>query len=373
MRLLVDLVVVLVAARAAAEVAQRVGLPAVPFEIAAGIVVGPSAAGLVHASATLRALGALGAVVLLFEVGIAMDVDDLVRSRWVCTRVAIAGVVVSIGLGLLAARAAGVHGAAAVLVAAAIAPTSVGVSARVFHDLRALGRREARTVLGAGVIDDIVGLLILSAVLRGAAGGARPAWEVVAIAVGFLAVAGVGGTVVVPRIFDALQRHSRVRRSLLVPALALAFGLARLAQAAGLAQIIGAFVAGLVLVPAKARDDIARSVIPVGEFLTPIFFVLIGIDARVRVFAHGDVVILAALLLAAAVVGKLAAGAVSARGSDRLAVAAGMMPRGEVTLIFAAAGLEAATIGRSEFGALVAVVLVTAIISPIALRRRLHR
>jgi Kef-type K+ transport system membrane component KefB len=368
MRLLTDLVLILAAARAVAEIAERLGLPAVPFEIAVGVLLGPSALGAVQAGGTLRALATLGAIVLLFEVGIGMDVDDLVRARWTCARVALVGVVASMGLGYLAVRATGLaRGTGALLIAAAIAPTSVGISARVFRDLRALDRREARIVLGAGVIDDVAGLLILAVVLHQSG---KPAWVTALIAIGFLAGAAVIGAFVVARAFDWLERRSRVGRSLLVPALILAFGLARASDAAGLSPIVGAFVAGLALVRARAREDIARTVVPVGEFLTPIFFVLIGIDARIGVFGQGKVLALGALLLVAAVIGKLVAGA-AAKG-DRLIVGAGMMPRGEVTLIFASSGLAAGTIGREGFGALVAVVLATAIVAPLLLRFRLR-
>jgi Kef-type K+ transport system membrane component KefB len=370
-RALLELVVVLVAARAAAELAEYARIPAVPLEILAGLALGPSALGFVHGSSFVRELAQLGAIVLLFEVGIEMDVADLVRARWACARVAAAGVALSLALGYAGLRVAGLAPSpAAWFLAAAIAATSVGVSARVFRDLGALRRPEARTVLGSAVLDDIAGLLILSLAIRH---GARSPAVTAAIAVAFLFGAIALGSFVVPRAFDFVARRSRVARSLVVPALALAFGLARAAQAAGLAQIVGAFVAGVVLVRARSRDGIAAAVVPVGEFLVPVFFVFIGVQARAADFARPRALAIGAVLLAAAVLSKLAAGATAPRALDRIAVGAGMMPRGEVTLIFATAGIAVAKIDRFGYAALVGVVLVTSVAAPFLLRHRLRR
>jgi Kef-type K+ transport system membrane component KefB len=371
---LLHILVVLLAAKVAAELADRVGVPAVVAEIAAGIVIGPSVLGVVEGDEVLRILGELGVILLLLDVGLEMDVDDLRAVGSAALRVASVGVIVpfaaGIGIGLLL----GMEGTEAVFVGAALTATSVGITARVFGDLRALASVEARTVLGAAVADDVMGLVILTVVTRLVTGGSVSPLGVlwlIAVAVAFLAFTTAVGVRVVPRAFAIVARHSRSAGTLVAIAFAFTLAVAEFAQAVKLAPIVGAFVAGLALARSPAAGRVRRELAPVGHLFVPVFFLMIGIDADIAEFAHADVLGLAAGLLGVAIVGKIVAGlAVRRGGGDRLLVGLGMLPRGEVGLIFAALGLREAVFGRDVYAALLLVVLVTTMIAPPLLRWR---
>src|SRR5438093_2625276 len=200
--LLLPLAVALLAARAAAELAERFRQPAVLAEIAAGLVLGPSVLGIVHGNDVIRSLGELGAVLLLFEVGLHMDLKELRRVGRAAMQVATIGVVTPMALGYPVLRAFGVSPRISIFLAAGITATSVGITARVFSDLRALASVEARTVLGAAVADDVMGLVILAIVVgaqgsHGVAAGSLVG--TVALALGFLVVATAVGVWLVPR------------------------------------------------------------------------------------------------------------------------------------------------------------------------------
>src|SRR5205814_418043 len=208
---LLDILVVLLAAKVAAELAERAHLPAVVGEILAGIAVGPSVLHLVGGDDVLRVLGELGVILLLLEVGMEMDLAELGAVGRASLLVAAAGVVAPFALGYVAASALGEGGNTALYVGAALTATSVGVTARVFGDLRALATVEARTVLGAAVADDVIGLVILTVVVRIASKGSvsiASVVGVVALAVGFLAVTAAAGTRLAPPLFDLVHRVS---------------------------------------------------------------------------------------------------------------------------------------------------------------------
>jgi Kef-type K+ transport system membrane component KefB len=374
---LLDMLVVLVAAKLAAELADRVGLPAVVGEIVAGVLIGPSVLGLVAPNDVLATLAELGVILLLLEVGMEMDLADLGRVGRAALLVAVIGVALPFALGTGAALGLGIDGAEAVFLGAALTATSVGITARVFGDLRALATVEARTVLGAAVADDVMGLLILTVVTRVVTEGSVSVAGVIALgalAVGFLVVSTAVGMRVAPALFRAVARQSRSTGTLVAFALAFTLALAELAHVVQLAPIIGAFVAGLALARTAPADRIRRELAPVGHLFVPVFFLQIGIDADVREFARPGALGLAAALLAVGVAGKLiaSAGMVGAPG-DRLLVGIGMIPRGEVGLIFATLGLREGVFGDDVYAALLVVVLATTLTAPSLLRWRLRR
>jgi Kef-type K+ transport system membrane component KefB len=342
-RVLLDILVLLVAAKCAAELAERVRLPAVLGEIIAGVVIGPSALGLVKPSEVLAVLGELGVILLLVQVGMETDLRELGRVGKSSLSVAVVGVVIPFFGGWAGATALGHPGTAAVFVGAALTATSVGITARVFGDLRALATTEARIVLGAAVADDVLGLVILTVVSRIATEGSvsiAAVVGVVAVAVGFLVLSSLAGTLAAPKLFRTLHRLSRSNGTLLALALAFALGFAELASAAKLAPIVGAFVAGVALGRTHQSDRIGRELLPLTHVFVPVFFLQIGIEADLKAMLRPSVLGLAAVLGLIGVVGKVVAGWVAPRSTDRLLIGIGMIPRGEVGLIFASIGLR---------------------------------
>ena len=350
---LFDILIVLVAAKVAAEVAERIGVPAVAAEIVAGILIGPSVLHLVEGNEVLAVLGEIGVILLLLEVGMEMDLRELRAVGRASTSVAVVGVAGPMALGYAAMVALGESSNTALFLGAALAATSVGVTARVFSDLRALGTVEARTVLGAAVVDDVLGLVILTVVVRLVGGGSVSVLSVagiVAVAVGFLVLTTALGSRYAPALFRGVNRYARSPGTLVALALSFTLLFAEFANAAKLAPIVGAFVAGLALSRSDQRERIQRDLAPVGHLFIPVFFLGIGIEVNVASFAKAHVLEIAAILLVVAIIGKLvsAVGAAGARG-DKWLMGFGMIPRGEVGLIFATIGLSAGVqIGRAH-------------------------
>ncbi len=379
-RVLLEILVILIAAKAAAELAERIRVPAVLGEIVAGVLIGPSVLGLVEAtgpgSGALRVLAEIGVILLLLEVGMEMDLGELGAVGRASLLVAIGGVVVPFVLGAGAALALGEPGKTAIFLGAALTATSVGITARVFGDLKALASIESRTVLGAAVADDVLGLVILTVVVRlvteGSVGVGIIAQTVV-MAVVFLVATTAAGLTLAPRLFSGMRRFSRSPGTLVAAALAFTLAFAELAQVAKLAPIIGAFVAGLALGRGREGERISRELKPVGHLFIPVFFLQIGIDADLAAMAKPAVLGTAGVLLVVAVVGKLAsvAGMVGSPG-DRWLVGLGMLPRGEVGLIFAGIGLREGVLGGNLYAALLLVVLATTLATPPLLRARLQ-
>ena len=374
--LLLRLAAALLAARVAAEVAERLRQPAVLAEIAAGLILGPSLLGLIRGDEVIRSLGELGAVLLLFEVGLHMDLRELRRVGRSAMQVATIGVIAPMALAYPVLRAFGVSPRIAIFLAAGITATSVGITARVFSDLRALASTEARTVLGAAVADDVMGLVILAIVVGAESSGGVDAGSLVGtigLALGFLVAATAVGVWLVPRAIAAFGRWSRTDGTTLILALVVALGLAGVAAEVKLAPVVGAFVAGLAVAPSSRRDEVQRRLQPIGQVLIPLFFLHIGIDTSARAFAQPRVLQIAAALAVVAVVGKIVAGLGVKRGtSDRLLVGIAMIPRGEVGLIFASIGLSQHVLDARSHSILVVVVMASTVVAPALIRRRIR-
>ncbi|MEX1125254.1 MAG: cation:proton antiporter [Acidimicrobiia bacterium] len=370
-----DILIVLVAAKVAAELAERVGVPPVIGEILAGILIGPSLLGWVGADdQVLRTLGEIGVILLLLEVGMEMNLSELGRVGRASFTVATVGVIAPLLLGTGAMQLLGHDLNTSLFIGAALTATSVGITARVFGDLRALATTEARIVLGAAVADDVMGLVVLTVVVRLVTEGSVSVVSVIGIigvAVAFLVISGIVGLRLAPALFAGIERISRSTGTLIALALAFTLAFAELANAARLAPIVGAFVAGLALGRSRQRDRIGRELAPVGHLFIPVFFLQIGIDVDISRFVDGDVLLMALVLLVVAVVGKLVA-AVGALGTpaDRWLIGLGMLPRGEVGLIFATIGLQSGVLDDSLYAALLLVVLVTTLVTPQLLKMR---
>ena len=368
--LLLGLVLVWLAAKVAGEAMERVGQTAVLGELLAGVLIGPGVLGLVHESQALHALAELGVLILLFEVGLESDLGELLQAGPQATLVALVGVVVPFAVGYGVMSWLGHPALLAVFVGATFTATSVGITARVLADLGRLGDGAARVVLGAAVVDDILGLIILVVVTGVAQTGSVSLGSIgllAAKAVVFLVAAIVVGVRLAPTLVRWVGRL-RARGTLIVYSVVFAVALSAVADLIGLATIIGAFAAGLVLATTERRAHIEERIKPVADLLVPVFFVTVGMKvqpAALNPFADSGQFAVAVLLTGVAIASKLAAGlAVYQRGVRRWSVAVGMVPRGEVGLIFAGAGLAAGVIAEDLYSALIVVVMLTTFAAP---------
>ena len=373
--------IIIAAAKLLAELAERARIPAVLGEIIAGVLVGPSVLGLVHLDAargvSISMLAEIGVLLLLLQVGMEMDLAELGKVGKASLAVAVIGVVVPFGAGMGVAMAFGMEAKTAVFIGAALTATSVGITARVFGDLRALATTEARIVLGAAVADDVLGLVILTVVVKVVTGGTVGVGTIAStlgLAIAFLLGTGIIGLLAVPKLLDVVHRRALSPATVTVTALVITIGFAELADASKLAFIIGAFMAGLGLGRSHHHDRIARDLGAVGNVLIPVFFAQIGINTELDAMLKPSVLGVAAVLSVVAVLGKLAAalGAFGTR-ADRLLIGLGMIPRGEVGLIFASIGLANGVLDDDQYGALILVVLITTVLTPPLLRWRLGR
>lgn len=367
---LIALAAILVGARVGGEIATRLGQPAVLGEIVAGLVLGPHALGWVPDHPVIHLLAEVGVLLLLFEIGLATDLTAMLKVGGPAIRVAVAGVVLPFAGGVLFAQALHLRDLAPVVLGATLTATSVGVTARVLADLGKLDTNEARIILGAAVVDDVLGVVILSLVQRMADTG-RMTWSPLFVtllsAFGFLTAALVLGRLAAPTLVRWVER-ARTRGTLLTAALALALILGVLAAGSGTAPLIGAMAAGLLLSSTERQKEIERDVRPLVDFFAPIFFVSVGAAVDLELLSplraqNMPTLVLAAGLVAVAVMGKVAAGWV-AGPVQKLVVGVGMIPRGEVGLLFAGIGRSAGVLDPALFGAVVAVILITTLLTP---------
>jgi Na+:H+ antiporter len=392
--LLLIVAAILVTAKLLGEVSERLGLPAVLGELVAGLVLGPGLLGVLPAAGepgaeVISFLAELGVILLLFEIGLETDLKEMFKVGRSATAVAVVGILVPFALGYLfwlyAPHASSTSGAdqqsIAILIGAVLTATSVGITARVLDDLGSLQTIEARIILGAAVIDDVLGLVILGAVSGLTDGGSLSTLSLLRIlaqGVGFLVLAVLLGGLIVPRLFAQIDRL-KVRGAVVTLAIALTLALAAAADYAGSALIIGAFAAGLMMRDSDQLHTIVDEGRPVAGLLAPIFFVSVGAGANIRLLdprlpEAGPILTLAIALTVIAVVGKVVAGwAAPWQRFRRLAVGVGMVPRGEVGLIFADMGRRTGLLDSAGFSAILIVVMATTFIAPLGLKLLLRR
>jgi len=397
---LIALACILLAAKLGGDVAVRLGQAAVLGELLAGVLlgnldlVGVGGVEWIATDSVIDVFARLGVILLLFEVGLESTVAQMMRTGWLALLVAVVGVVTPFVLGYFAgallAPDAGVY--AHVFLGAALTATSVGITARVFKDLNQSQSAESRIILGAAVIDDVLGLVIL-AIVTGVIGAASQGRTMSPFefsrtlfsAFGFLFGSLLLGLWLSPRVFRFAYKL-RSEGVLLALALSFCFALSYLANVIGLAPIVGAFAAGLVLERVHYTDFVTRGdheleelVRPITSFLVPVFFVIMGMRTDLSAFAAPGVLLLAAAITAVAIVGKLACAlVVSSKVADRLTIGLGMIPRGEVGLIFANIGLGLVVDGEpvvstNVFSALVVMVICTTMVTPPLLKWSLSR
>ncbi|HEX8423982.1 MAG TPA: cation:proton antiporter [Pyrinomonadaceae bacterium] len=402
---LIGVALILLIAKLGGEAFERMGQPAVLGELIGGMLVGNlvlfgiTAIEPLKTDAVINALAEIGVILLLFEVGLESNLGEMLEVGWSSLLVAVAGVIAPffLGWGVAAYFIPDEARLGHIFIGATLCATSVGITARVLKDMGKLNTRVARIVLGAAVIDDVLGLIILAVVqgaIQATAAGTSLSLASVGIitlkAVGFLVVALLVGRFVIPHIFHGAGKLEG-RGVLLALAIALCFMLSWAAAGIGLAAIVGAFAAGLLLeeahierMPGRTKHDLHELLTPLTTILVPIFFVLMGLKVDLSTFGRLDILGFAAVLTAVAIIGKQVCSlAVIDRGINRLAVGLGMIPRGEVGLIFAgigatlmlpnAQGVSEPVIGSATFAAVVIMVIVTTLVTPPLLKWALGR
>lgn len=381
---LVDLLIILVAAKVGAELMSAIRQPPVIGELIMGMIVGVSLLGWidVEAGGIVPTLAELGVIVLLFEVGLEIQMRDMLRLGSVAVSVALIGVVVPFALGYYASLLLDLGGGStevALFLGAAMTATSVGITARVFSDFGGIETDEARTVIGAAVVDDIVGLVILAVVVAVLGSGSESATDDLVgliVRVGLFLVVSVGlGALVMPYLLKLLS-SLRVPGSYIVGALVIAIGVAIAAETlAGLDPIVGAFVAGLIVGQAEHVKRIHTEISPISHFLVPIFFVAIGAQINIRALLEPEILIAGLALTVLAALGKVVSGlGIGRRPLRPLVIGVGMIPRGEVGLIFAGLGATtlSAVVGEAEVAIVVLMVILTTVIGPLVLSNLLR-
>jgi Kef-type K+ transport system membrane component KefB len=393
--LLAAIALILVAAKLFGDVFERIGMPPVLGELTAGIAIGNldqlgfAKLEFISTDGHLGFLGELGVILLLFQVGVESNMRQMAKVGVAALVVACVGVVLpmALGYGLHAALSPESTWHTHLFIGAVLTATSVGITARVFKDLGKIDSGTGRVVLGAAVIDDVLGLIVL-AVVSGIVVGAQTGESLEISEVGLLILKAFGflgiAIAIGPWLSKRLYRAASVlqlRHVLLAASLAFCLVISWLAHLVELAPIVGAFAAGLVLDEVVYKDlsdredhGLEDQLRPLGELLTPIFFVLTGAAVDLSVLGDPDAMLLAGALIVAAVVGKQAC-ALVAFGPDvhKLSVGIGMIPRGEVGLIFAAQGAALGVVTSTAYAAIVIMVMFTTMVTPPVLAWSLRR
>ena len=409
---LLSLVVIYLASKIGGELSNRVGLPPVLGELVGGVIVGVSALDLLvfpegggnasnsvimnfiqataglnqqEAVATFAAqsevisvLAELGVVILLFEIGLESNLKELMAVGIQATVVAVVGVAVPFAAGTVGLMTFfGISAVPAIFAGAALTATSIGITSKVLSELGSLSSKEGQIILGAAVIDDVLGIIVLAVVASLAKTGEIDVTNVIYLiisATGFLLGAVLLGNVF-NKSFVAVVERLKTRGGLVIPALIFAFVMAYLAAAIHLEAILGAFAAGLVLDETDKRRELEKQVVPIADMLVPIFFVTVGAKTDLGVLnpaipSNREGLAIASFLIAIAIIGKVVTGlAVFGQpGINRLAIGVGMIPRGEVGLVFAGVGSASGALSKPLEAAIIMMVILTTFLAPPLLR-----
>lgn len=408
---LLSLVVIYFASKLGGEICSRINLPPVLGELVGGVVVGVSAlnllvfpeggadsssliinflestAGLTPEAANsvfqaesevISVLAELGVVILLFEIGLESDLQELIRVGPQAAVVALVGVVAPFAAGTAGlAYLFNIPAVPAIFAGAALTATSIGITAKVLAEIGRLSSKEGQIIIGAAVLDDVLGIIVLAVVASLAKTG-----EIVITNVIYLIIsAGVFlvGSILLGRFlgpyFVSLVNEMKTRGQVLVTGLIFALVLSYVAAAIGLEAILGAFAAGLILAETEKRRELEESVIPIADVLTPIFFVVVGAKTDLGVLnpavpSNREGLVLAIFLIVVAIIGKVITGftVFGQPGINRLAIGVGMIPRGEVGLVFAGVGAASGALSEATEAAIIMMVILTTFIAPPLLR-----
>ncbi|OCQ92681.1 sodium:proton antiporter [Nostoc sp. MBR 210] len=409
---LLSLVVIYFASKVGGELSNRIGLPPVLGELVGGVVVGvsvlhllvfpeggadsssslimvflqttagltPEATPQVFAaqSEVISVLSELGVIILLFEIGLESNLKDLMAVGIQATIVAVVGVVVPFAAGTVGLMTLfGIGAVPAIFAGAALTATSIGITSKVLAEIGKLNSKEGQIILGAAVIDDVLGIIVLAVVASLAKDGAVDVGKVIYLIIS--ATAFLLGAIVLGNVFNksfvAIANQLKTRGELVIPAFIFAFVMAYLASIIQLEAILGAFAAGLVLEETDKRKELQKQVIPVADLMVPIFFVTVGAKTDLGVLnpaipSNREGLIMAIFLITVAIIGKVITG-LSVFGQpqiNRLAIGVGMIPRGEVGLVFAGVGAASGVLSKSLGAAIIMMVILTTFLAPPLLR-----
>ena len=368
-KILLTLFIMLAAAKFMAELFERLRQPAVAGEIVAGILIGPSLLDLASPSEITSTLAEIGVIFLLFTVGLETKPAAIFKVGKSAAIVAVLGVVLPFVSGWLLMKAWGSTSVEALFVGTALVATSVGITARVLSAMGLLDAPTARIILGAAVIDDILGLLVLAVVSSMASGAVNYAeiLTTAVLAIGFTVFMTLVAAPVVTRVAPTADRL-RSGHGMFILGLVLCLGLSVAAAFIGVAAIIGSFLAGMAM--AEASEDhpkMHRQINGVTEFLVPFFLVNIGMQLRLDVFRDPSILVLCVIVTLVAVATKLfgcGLGAINFGIKRAAQVGMGMVPRGEVGIIVAQIGLSLAVIGPELYGVVLFMAVATTLIAP---------
>lgn len=363
-----SMLLIFVSAKLMAEIAERLGQPGIVGEILAGVLIGPSVLGWLAPNEFLSALSDLGAMFLLFRVGLEVKSSELMKVGGTATLVAFCGVVVPFIMGTAILLWWGANTNEAIFVGASMVATSVGITASVLSAKGLLHEISSKIILAAAVIDDVMGLLVLavvSSLTHGKLDVLQLSMTALA-ATAFTVIVAKWGTHAMNRVVPRVDRSWKVAESRFVMAMALLFSLSLLAVYTGIAAIVGAFLAGLALGEStgERERDLAQGV---SELLVPFFLAGIGLHVNLSAFTHRSTAVLAIVILVAAVVSKFIGCGLGALGlgkADALRVGVGMVPRGEVGMVVAQLGLGFGILSQSSYGVVVFMSVATTIVAP---------
>ncbi|MDJ0715390.1 MAG: cation:proton antiporter [Prochloraceae cyanobacterium] len=409
---LVSLIVIYFASKLGGEICARINLPPVLGELVGGVVIGVSALQLLvfpesgnsasdslivnflektahlnpeaaesvfsSQSEVISLLSEIGVVILLFEIGLESDLKELIRVGPQAAIVAVVGVVAPFASGTVGLiYLFGIAPIPAIFAGAALTATSIGITAKVLAELNRLSSKEGQIIIGAAVLDDILGIIVLAVVASLVKTG-----EIQIINVVYLIISAAAftiGAILIGRLFSpffvALVKRMKTRGQLLLTALIFAFSLSYVATVIQLEAILGAFAAGLVLAETEKRKELEEQVVPVADILVPIFFVCVGAKTDLSVLdptnpTNREGLIVAAFLIAIAIAGKVITGFTlfGQPELNKLAIGVGMIPRGEVGLVFAGVGAASGALSESTNAAVIMMVILTTFLAPPLLR-----
>ena len=408
---LLSLIVVYLAAKLGGEICARINLPAVLGELVGGVIVGVSALHLIvfpeggaevqsllmnvvgatsgqsaegllrvfqGESEVISVLAELGVIILLFEIGLESDLKELIRVGPQAAVVAVIGVVVPFAAGTAGLIALfGIDTIPAVFAGAALTATSIGITAKVLAEMQQLSSKEGQIIIGAAVLDDVLGIIVLAVVASLAKTGEIEILNVVYLVAG--AATFLVGSILIGRLlspfFVAVVNQMRTRGQVLISSLIFAFVLAYIAAAIQLEAILGAFAAGLILAETSKHKELEAQISPIADMLVPIFFITVGARTDISVLnplnpENRAGLVIASFLVVVAIIGKVITGfAIFGQpGINRLAVGVGMIPRGEVGLVFAGVGAASGVLTESLDAAIIVMVIVTTFVAPPLLR-----